>query len=1709
MPVQECLSPEALRDYALGKLPDDVSQQVADHLAECWDCENTVASLDAASDTVVGFLKMSRRESPFTNEAGYQRALRSVQPLDQPEAAAAELDQQASANDAASRQHSEDGAEPSITDDGAVVRDYRLVEKLGEGGMGAVFKAIHTKLNRVVALKVLSAHRMRDRDAVARFEREMKAVGQLDHPAIVRATDAGEIDGTWFLAMEFIDGLNLAQLSDANGPLPIADACELVCQAAIGLQYVHEQGMVHRDIKPSNLILAGVGDNHTEEKSQDAAGSVRRPSSATVKILDLGLALVGGLHGTVDELTTVGQLMGTLDYMAPEQGDDSHDVDIRADIYSVGATLYKLLAGRAPYSGPKLKSPLQKLKALATEDVSPIRDHRADVPEELAEIVHRMLARHPDQRYATPAEVAESLQPFAEGARLDNLLQQTRDRIATSESAAALSQDVSRLLPQPLPASSSGQAGGQQSAPARSGVRRLVKAAAGLLAAAAIVLAGSTIYLKTGSGELILESDQPDIEVIVKRSGKFYEDLQVTHTPFSTSIAAGSYEVELKGETDGLRIEGNRFTLLRNGIQVVRITRSRTIPPEDSTLSSLHADLAAERIKLDVARRDYGPKHPTIVELEDTIRSYEQQIARHKHEGSLTDAAAAKRDEVRYDGKTYHEWMNELQMERSTTRLKTALDSLVAIGKTDHQLEVARAILDVMRRGSYVEIQARGASNEDRALHHAGWRGFATLGLPAADAISLLAEELQNGSSSGRYFALDTIAYLLAGPHPIEGQSAIPALLAASKDRNAFVRSHALEVLVQVGGKDKRTVTRLREALQDEEIGVRPVMLTAAALLTPIDPKAEGLAAALLKTARLQPPDLTLVTEAVGHLRDVAVVRPETNDEIVRLLIEFIEGKSQLLETRVASGGRMISVPAPRDIDLRRFSLTTLADYGPLAQVAIPAIEKQFDVPDNKELHGLAEKALERITGKRQPERYKGKTLRQWCDVFRLSTDESERFQVLLNLGRFSRIRLSPSTLQPEEARMIAEAVLAGMRDYDWPTSQEPPAWELKESAARLLERLSKAELPPPLIAELTGDSRNGKLFVLAFFFKMERLGASSPLRGWLTPPLLKALLAAMGDEDSAVRNGVLRLLHDQQLGRDSFIGIREDIVSALRQRLDDESGYATILAAMMLCRDFGDQESVASHVIDLLGNADMEKKRRAIIMMSGLKPETVVPLLVEILRDESPELRMPTEASTLEPPWYLGILWPKSDTSLPWPTSHPTVLGGAIRALEMMGRAAKDTEAVAALRDLAQGQDPAYSALAAAALRTINPPVKESPKPTALYDGQTFDEWKNQLTEKKPERLAQVLTALGILAADDEERAREAASLILGVAHQHWTDISLGISGSAAVRGAAVDAYRRVLFSPVAVKRLSDEVENGDSNWLWFRLYVLNGTTASSEVIPLPDNLDRKTAVEGLIAASKDADSSLIGPAIQCAAGLTIPLKLNDDRLKARVIELLHHADPATVDVSVRILAKIDPEADGFVDRLIELTKHKEPNLRVQAIYELGRLGPKAKKAAPALVDLLKSRGPELAEAGSIGSSYCDKSIDSASWVGLGASVSITTTRRAAIETLGRLGEVAKEAVPVLEELLRAGIEMNDEMPDQELDDKYRTPPDSKVPACSLADVVAIFEALAQMGPTAQKTLDLMQLRYDQAKQYNLQPTAFHERMQAAIDKVRGGSQK
>jgi serine/threonine-protein kinase len=284
---------------------------------------------------------------------------------------------------------------------GFLLGQYRILDQLGRGGMGRVFKAEHLTMGRVVALKVLAPDLLRTDRAQELFLREVRAAAQLVHPNIVTAYDANEVDGRYYLVLEFVDGPNLEQLVRQQGPVAVGTACDYVRQIARGLQCAHLRGMVHRDVKPANILIQRRGLNG------DDVG--------LVKISDFGLAR---LHtpNAADEshpgtiLTKENTVMGTPDFLSPEQARSLHKTDIRSDLYSVGCTFHFLLTGQVPFPGGNT---LDKLIRHNTEKPTPINELRRDTPAEVAAILSRLLSKHPKERYQTPAELAAALEPFA------------------------------------------------------------------------------------------------------------------------------------------------------------------------------------------------------------------------------------------------------------------------------------------------------------------------------------------------------------------------------------------------------------------------------------------------------------------------------------------------------------------------------------------------------------------------------------------------------------------------------------------------------------------------------------------------------------------------------------------------------------------------------------------------------------------------------------------------------------------------------------------------------------------------------------------------------------------------------------------------------------------------------------------------------------------------------------------------------------------------------------------------------------------------------------------------------------------------------------------------------------------------------------------------------------------------------------------------
>lgn len=333
---------------------------------------------------------------------------------------------------------------------GFVLGQYRILDQLGQGGMGRVYKALHTRLNRVVALKVLAPHVVRTAKARQLFHREVCAMGQLLHANIVAAHDANQINGRHFLVMEYIDGPNLDQFVRAHGALPIGLACEIIRQAAHGLLHAHECGMVHRDIKPANILL----------RIADAGWRLGAEPPVAVKITDFGLARLhdsgqpGAGKGTI--VAHQNSIMGTPDFISPEQARNLHTVDVRSDLYSLGCTFYFLLTGQVPF--PEGSS-LEKLVRHTSEEPTPLEQLRPDLPADVIAIVRKLMAKNPDDRFQTPTELIAVLTPLAAAHSLADPFQGHPKAIAPFPSTAVAQEGtfppnaaVTPLAVHPLPA---------------------------------------------------------------------------------------------------------------------------------------------------------------------------------------------------------------------------------------------------------------------------------------------------------------------------------------------------------------------------------------------------------------------------------------------------------------------------------------------------------------------------------------------------------------------------------------------------------------------------------------------------------------------------------------------------------------------------------------------------------------------------------------------------------------------------------------------------------------------------------------------------------------------------------------------------------------------------------------------------------------------------------------------------------------------------------------------------------------------------------------------------------------------------------------------------------------------------------------------------------------------------------------------------------
>jgi eukaryotic-like serine/threonine-protein kinase len=545
--MNACPSPRQLRQWLAECLSEAESQAIEAHVERCRDvCQPLL-------DSYSGF------EDDDSSDA--------------PPAAAPEMPPEAPAGETPAPQPANFPALPG----------YEILGELGRGGMGVVFKARHRRMDRLVAIKVLPGDLVQDAAAVSRFEREVKAAARLKHPNIVAAYDAAEAEGVHFLAMEYVEGTDLSAFVRRQGPLSIERAVDCVLQAAHGLAYAHRHGVVHRDIKPGNLLLDGEG---------------------VVKVLDMGLARFETALGADEtELTGMGQIMGTVDYMSPEQALDTRHADARADIYALGMTLWYLLTGRSAYVG---ENALARLLAHREQPIPSLRAACPAASPELEAVFMKMVAKNPDDRYQTMADVIAALEdglprPSSKSAPWGDLPRSSSKDdgspwgdLPRSLREADLGRSPHIVVAAPaLEATVALQAGEVQTDPnteqslhllvasaprkPRRGGRYLAIAAA-LIGLAALAAAAFVIRVQTGEGEVIVESEVDGVSVDIVRNGEpIKEDWQL-HAGADNRwlVRSGSVNVKLPANLQGeFMLAQDTARLVRAGKILVKITRTK------------------------------------------------------------------------------------------------------------------------------------------------------------------------------------------------------------------------------------------------------------------------------------------------------------------------------------------------------------------------------------------------------------------------------------------------------------------------------------------------------------------------------------------------------------------------------------------------------------------------------------------------------------------------------------------------------------------------------------------------------------------------------------------------------------------------------------------------------------------------------------------------------------------------------------------------------------------------------------------------------------------------------------------------------------------------------------------------------------------------------------------------------------------------------
>jgi tRNA A-37 threonylcarbamoyl transferase component Bud32 len=548
-------SAQALALFGHGKLSQAQTATVAAHLETCAGCRQAVASLPP--DSFLGKVQAAKPGG-------------TVLPANAPKLKAVAA-----------------APVPGVPPELANHPKFRILRELGKGGMGVIYLAEHRVMEKQVALKVISPAVLDNPDALARFQAEVRAAGKLDHQNIARAYDADQAGELHFLVMEYVEGQSLAQLLERKGPLPVASACHCACQAALGLQHAFEKGMVHRDIKPQNLMLTPKGQ---------------------VKVLDFGLARMRSERTASPRLTQLESFMGTPEYVSPEQATDARSADIRADIYSLGCTLYALLTGRSPFREDTM---VKLVLAHIEKEPRPLHELRPDVQAELSAVVAKMLAKDPAQRFQRPVEAAQALAPFIKKAKSPEHRDPAPAELAIAPNPFAFITDVAPVPRRGpgLRATNHGRTVLLKETPARFRGRRLFVIAISVLFLLAGLLGAAVYRIATDQGELVIETDNDDVEVVVSKGGQVVKILD-TKSGQHVTLNSGDYELALKKGQEGLKLSPGKVTLKRGETELATIRR---VKPGEPPLAGKPPDGVVAWWRADRNAKDsVGNKHGTL-----------------------------------------------------------------------------------------------------------------------------------------------------------------------------------------------------------------------------------------------------------------------------------------------------------------------------------------------------------------------------------------------------------------------------------------------------------------------------------------------------------------------------------------------------------------------------------------------------------------------------------------------------------------------------------------------------------------------------------------------------------------------------------------------------------------------------------------------------------------------------------------------------------------------------------------------------------------------------------------------------------------------------------------------------------------------------------------------------------------------------------------